>query len=46
MGDAKLSTELWPRNRCQQAAVSQEDPRMISSEIRFGGVAGEGSSSG
>jgi hypothetical protein len=46
MGYAKLSTELWPRNRCQQAVVSQEDLRIISSEIPLSGVPGEGSSSG
>jgi hypothetical protein len=46
MGDAKLSAELWPQNKSKQAAVSQEDPYIISSDFQFNGVPAKRSSSG
>jgi hypothetical protein len=46
MGDAKLSAELWPQNEFKQAAVSQEDPHLISSDFQFSGVPAKRSSSG
>jgi hypothetical protein len=46
MGDAKRSAEFWPQNEFKQAAVSQEDPHLISSDFQFSGVPAKRSSSG